>query len=84
MRRGAEVSATDDRQGREPGGTSTAGRPVRFFARNRRDGARLLSSALVISVIGLVRWDHPLGLSVGGLAALLSLYWWTQYRQLQH
>jgi len=58
--------------------------PVRFFARNRRDGARLLSSALVITVIALVRWDHPLGRGLALGVGLLSLYWWLQYRQLQH
>lgn len=55
----------------------------RFFVSNRRDGSRLLSSALVITGIGLVRIDHPAGQVVAALAGSLSLYWWLQYRQLQ-
>lgn len=56
---------------------------ARFYVNNRRDGARLLSSAVVITAIGLVRIDHPLGQLVFVLAGLLSLYWWQCYRQLQ-
>jgi hypothetical protein len=55
----------------------------RFFAGNRRDGARLLSSALVITGIGLVRVDHPVGRLVALVAGSLALYWWLQYRQLR-
>jgi hypothetical protein len=54
----------------------------RLFARNRRDGARLLSSGLIITVIGLVGWSHPLGRIVAMVAGAVSLYWWLQYRQL--
>lgn len=57
-------------------------RPLRFFAGNRRDGARLLSTALVITGIGLVRVDHPIGRGIALVAGSLSLYWWLQYRQL--
>ena len=56
---------------------------ARFYANNRRDGSRLLSSALVIAGAGLVRIDHPLGQAVFVLASLLSLYWWLCYRQLK-
>ncbi|MBM5797225.1 MAG: hypothetical protein FJ050_03390 [Cyanobacteria bacterium M_surface_7_m2_040] len=55
---------------------------ARFYVNNRRDGARLLSSAVVIAGIGLVRIDHPLGQVVFVLAGLISLYWWQCYRQL--
>lgn len=55
----------------------------RLFARNRRDGARLLSSALTITVIGLVAWQHPLGRGVALGGGALSLFWWLQYRQLK-
>ncbi|MEX0588455.1 MAG: hypothetical protein WD136_04290 [Cyanobium sp.] len=58
-------------------------RLARFYVKNRRDGSRLLSSALVICVAGLVRIDHPIGQAVALLAGLVSLYWWTCYRQLQ-
>ena len=41
-----------------------------------------LSSALVITGIGLIRIDHPLGRLVALVAGSLSLYWWSQYRNL--
>ena len=59
-------------------------RPPRFVAGNRRDGARLLSTALVITGIGLVRLDHPIGRGLALVAGSVSLYWWLQYRQLSH
>jgi hypothetical protein len=56
---------------------------ARFFAKNRRDGARLLSTMLVITGAGVVRLDHPFGRGVALVAGLVSLYWWLCYRQLQ-
>lgn len=56
---------------------------ARFYVNNRRDGSRLLSSALVIAGAGLIRIDHPIGQVVFVLAGLLSLYWWRCYRQLK-
>ena len=56
---------------------------ARLYAKNRRDGARLLSSAVVITSIGLIRIDHPLGQMVAGLGTLVCLYWWTCYRTLE-
>jgi hypothetical protein len=44
----------------------------------------LLSGALVIARTGLVRIDHPIGRGVFAGAALVSLLWWRQYRQLSH
>ena len=58
-------------------------RGPRFFARNRRDGARLLSSTLIIAVSGLVGWQHVAGRVVAVIAGVLSLFWWLQYRQLK-
>jgi hypothetical protein len=55
---------------------------ARFYVNNRRDGSRLLSSALVICGAGLIRIDHPVGQVVAVLAGLVSLYWWLCYRQL--
>jgi hypothetical protein len=55
----------------------------RLFVDNRRDGSRLLSSALVITGIGLVRVDHPLGRVVAVIGGMVSAYWWLCYRQLQ-
>ncbi|MFY8148381.1 MAG: hypothetical protein ACOVNL_04080 [Prochlorococcaceae cyanobacterium] len=54
----------------------------RFYVDNRRDGSRLLSTALVITGAGLVRFDHPIGRAVAVVGGLVSLYWWTQYRKL--
>ncbi len=56
---------------------------ARFYVNNRRDGSRLLSSAVVITAIGLVRCDTLAGQLVALIAGLLSLYWWQCYRQLQ-
>jgi hypothetical protein len=56
---------------------------ARFYVHNRRDGARLLSSALAITCIGLVRIDHPAGQLVTVVGGLVSLYWWFCYRQLK-
>lgn len=58
-------------------------RGPRLFSRHRRDGARLLSSTLIIAVIGLVAWQNPLGRAVAVVAGGLSLFWWLQYRQLK-
>jgi hypothetical protein len=79
------VSTSD---GSEPGSASAVGgdgprRPLRLFAGNRRDGARLLSSTLVLAVIGLVGWQSWIGRLVGVSAGLLCLFWWLQYRQLR-
>jgi hypothetical protein len=54
----------------------------RLYASNRRDGARLLSSAVVIAGAGLVRVDHPAGRLIALLAGLISVYWWRCYRRL--
>jgi len=61
---------------------SGVARLARFYVNNRRDGSRLLSSALVICAVGLIRIDHPVGQVVSVLAGLVSLYWWLCYRQL--
>ena len=56
---------------------------ARLYAKNRRDGARLLSSAVVITSIGLIRIDHPIGQVVAALGTMVCLYWWTFYRNLE-
>ncbi|MCT0225509.1 hypothetical protein [Synechococcus sp. CS-1328] len=58
--------------------------PPSFYVNNRRDGSRLLSSALVITGAGFVRIDHPVGRIVAVIGSAVSLYWWFQYRKLQH
>jgi hypothetical protein len=54
-----------------------------LYAKNRRDGARLISSALVITSIGAIRIDHPIGQVVAVLGTLVCLYWWSCYRRLE-
>jgi hypothetical protein len=58
--------------------------PPSFYVNNRRDGSRLLSSALVITGAGFVRIDHPVGRVVAVIGSVVSLYWWFQYRKLEH
>lgn len=54
-----------------------------FFAKNRRDGARLLSSALVILAVALTQLTQPWGQVVSVIASVLCLYWWFAYRRLE-
>ncbi len=54
-----------------------------LYAKNRRDGARLLSSALVITSIALMRLDHTIGLVIAILGTAVCLYWWRCYRTLE-
>ncbi|MFM7675495.1 MAG: hypothetical protein ACKO5F_07890 [Synechococcus sp.] len=54
----------------------------RFYVDNRRDGSRLLSTALVITGAGLIRFDHPIGRVVAVVGTIVSAYWWFQYRKL--
>ena len=49
---------------------------------NRRDGARLLSTVLVVAGASLIRIDHPVGRILFLVSGVLSLYWWTLYRRL--
>ena len=56
---------------------------ARFYANNRRDGARLLSSALVLTTIALFNLQNPIGLGLSVVGALVCLYWWSCYRQLE-
>ena len=56
---------------------------ARFYVNNRRDGSRLLSSAVVISCIGLVAHEHPVGLVVALVGSAISVYWWFCYLQLK-
>ena len=56
---------------------------ARFYVNNRRDGSRLLSSALVITAMGVIRCDTLAGRMVAVIGGLVCLYWWQCYRQLQ-
>jgi hypothetical protein len=67
-----------------PWSSPSPGPASRWFPGNRRDGSRLLSSALVIAGAGLVRFDHPIGRAVFVGAGLFSLFGWLQYRRLTY
>ena len=54
-----------------------------FFAGNRRDGARLLSSALVFLSIGLTQLDHQWGRILSIVASMICIYWGFAYRRLE-
>ena len=54
-----------------------------FFAGNRRDGARLLSSALVFLSIGLTQLDHQWGQILSVVASMICIYWGFAYRRLE-
>ena len=54
-----------------------------FFAGNRRDGARLLSSALVFLSIGLTQLDHQWGRILSVVASMICIYWGFAYRRLE-
>jgi len=55
---------------------------VKLFVDNRRDGSRLLSSALAFSFVGLIRIDTSWGQMLFVVAGALSLWWWLCYRKL--
>ena len=56
---------------------------ARPFAKNRRDGARQISIAVVVSAIGLMAIDHPLGKLVAMVASAVAIYLGLGYRALQ-
>ena len=53
-----------------------------FFAGNRRDGARLLSSALVFLAIGITQLNRQWGQILTLVASIVCLYWGFAYRRL--
>ncbi len=55
---------------------------ARPIAKNRRDGARQISIAVVISAIGLIGFHHPLGKLVVVVASTMAIYWGFGYRTL--
>ena len=54
-----------------------------FFASNRRDGARLLSSMLVFLAIGLTQIQHTWGIILSIVSGIVSIYWGLAYRRLE-
>ena len=55
----------------------------RLFTDNRRDGSRMVSSALLIAFAGLLRWNHPLGFAVAVGSGALALLWFLLYLGLE-
>jgi hypothetical protein len=55
-----------------------------LFAQNRRDGSRILSSAIAITFIGLIRSNTTWGQVVLVVGTGVSLWFWHCYRQLKH
>ena len=59
-----------------------AGALASFYVKNRRDGSRLLSSALVIFTIAITQHQTIWGVVVASISALICLYWGFAYRKL--
>ena len=51
--------------------------------RNRRDGSRLLSSALVIFTIAATQLQQAWGLTVAAISAVVCIYWGLAYSRLE-
>ena len=56
----------------------------RFFPGNRRDGARMLSSAILILTIALTQLHHFWGQLVSALTLTICFYWGLVYRRLDY
>lgn len=54
-----------------------------LYVRNRRDGSRLLSSALVIFTIAATQLQQAWGLTVAAISALVCIYWGLAYSRLE-
>ena len=76
-------AASGDRHGADCRSPVPTHQLAPLYAKNRRDGARLLSSALVITSIGAIRFAHPVGQVVTVFGLLVCLYWWRCYRRLE-
>ena len=54
-----------------------------LFSDNRRDGSRMVSSALLVAFAGLLYRDHLLGVVVAAGAGSLALLWFLLYLGLE-
>ncbi|WP_413441314.1 hypothetical protein [Synechococcus sp. MIT S1220] len=54
-----------------------------LYVRNRRDGSRLLSSALVIFTIAATQLHTSWGCGSAAVSALVCIYWGFAYRRLE-
>ncbi|BBL86408.1 hypothetical protein PMYN1_Chma603 (chromatophore) [Paulinella micropora] len=53
-----------------------------LYVKNRRDSSRLLSSALIVSIISLMCIDHLLGRILFVIGGSLGLYFWIGYKKV--
>ncbi|OUW27784.1 MAG: hypothetical protein CBD37_06750 [Cyanobacteria bacterium TMED177] len=54
-----------------------------FYVHNRRDGSRLLSSALVIFCVAITQLNQSWAVVVAAISAIVCLYWGFAYRNLE-
>ena len=54
-----------------------------LYVQNRRDGSRLLSSALVIFTIAATQLHQAWGAAAAMISAVVCLYWGFAYRRLE-
>ena len=54
-----------------------------FFASNRREGARLLSSMLGFLAIGLTQVQQTWGIILTIVSGIVSIYWGLAYQRLE-
>ncbi|BEV36846.1 hypothetical protein [Synechococcus sp. M16CYN] len=55
-----------------------------LYIKNRRDGSRLISSALVVFTIAITQNQRQWGVVVASISALVSLYWGFAYHNLNN
>ena len=54
-----------------------------LYVQNRRDGSRLLSSALVIFMIGATQIHKHWGVVLTSISAVVCIYWGYAYSRLE-
>ena len=54
-----------------------------LYVRNRRDGSRLLSSAVVIFTIAATQIPQAWAVIVATISAFVCIYWGLAYRRLE-
>ena len=54
-----------------------------LYVRNRRDGSRLLSSAVVIFTIAASQIPQAWAVIVSAISAVVCIYWGLAYRRLE-
>ena len=65
------------------GGISSRQSLAPLYVHNRRDGSRLLSSALVIFTIGATQIHQHWGVLVTSISAIVCIYWGYAYSRLE-